>query len=119
MMDIITEIIIPCIIKKKICKYNDADLEQILDWYYSEEKLKRCEGTPCKLLNNSWYNYINNLLPPNIRIYPMTYNDSRLNGDYNEEFIYFEVEHPEGNYYCVLSDNNPPLKIKYFSEDVD
>jgi hypothetical protein len=103
-IDVINDIVVPAIIAGDTPNTEHINYNIIHKWYVSENRIKRDPANKWNLIAHDWYDYINTLLPSNIKISTISPNSGdppelRMKGQCG----YFKIEHPNGIYYCCLS----------------
>lgn len=106
-IDVITDIIIPSIIAAETPNTEDIDFKIIHEWYISENRIYRDPNNKWNLIADEWYDYINTLLPSNIKLSAITVNNeslprTRIKGQCG----YFKINHPKGIFYCAISSSS-------------
>lgn len=100
--DVIIDVIIPAIIKRENPETFGINRET-LDKYWANEKRVYSEPDNIWQLNaNELYFHLNTLLPKNIKLRQIRFDDPRINTRVKGQASYFSLKHPLGNCYGIL-----------------
>lgn len=113
--DVEKEIIIPSLIERCQPDPTGIDYDFISNWWREEKRVHRKEqNNPWELTAVDYYEYLNTLLPEDVRITELDTSDARINTRIKGQCAYFHLKHPKGDCYGMLHGTKNVLDLSEF-----
>lgn len=114
--DVVTELIIPALLVKENPNTRGVDSKFLNDWWMNEDRVESIKPDRIYLTAVPFYDYLNTLLPENIRITEMDPMDPRINIRVKGQAGYFYLKHPQGDCYGILSGGQEIFELYKLSQ---